>query len=146
MYEDEAERKQIKTITFTEPLANVDRAVLDGETTGFLKILVRRGSDKILGATIVAKHAGEMVNEISLAMAAGLGMKAISGVVHPYPTQAEVIRKAADAYNRGRLTPIVKRLLSSWLYLGRSALFPAASKCIGGIRRILNHIAGTNQR
>ncbi len=146
MYENEAERKQIKTITFTEPLANVDRAVLDGETTGFLKILVRRGSDKILGATIVAKHAGEMVNEISLAMAAGLGMKAIFGVVHPYPTQAEVIRRAADAYNRGRLTPIVKRLLSSWLYLGRSALFPAASKCIGGIRRILNHIAGTNQR
>lgn len=146
MYENEAERKQIKTITFTEPLANVDRAVLDGETTGFLKILVRRRSDKILGATIVAKHAGEMVNEISLAMAAGLGMKAISGVLHPYPTQAEVIRRAADAYNRGRLTPIVKRLLSSWLYLGRSALFPAASKCTGGIRRILNHIAGPNKR
>ncbi len=67
----------------------VDRAVLDGETDGFVKILTKRRSDKILGATIVARHAGEMINEISLAMSCGIGLGAISNVIHPYPTQAQ---------------------------------------------------------
>jgi hypothetical protein len=56
-----------------------------------------------------------MINEVSLAIANGLGLGAIGKTIHPYPTQAEVVKKLADLYNRGRLTPFVKRLLSGWL-------------------------------
>jgi pyruvate/2-oxoglutarate dehydrogenase complex dihydrolipoamide dehydrogenase (E3) component len=80
-----------------------------------VRIHVKKGSDKILGATIVARHAGEMISEISVAMKAKLGLGAISGVIHPYPTQAEAIRKAADAYNRTKLTPRVKKVFNAIL-------------------------------
>lgn len=69
---------------------------------------------------IVASHAGEMINEFSLAMTAGLGLSAIGKTIHPYPTQAEGIRNLADSYNRTRLTPTVKRVLSAWLRWQRS--------------------------
>ena len=80
-----------------------------------VRIHVRKGTDKILGATIVARHAGEMISEISVAMQAKMGLGAISTVIHPYPTQAEAIRKAADAYNRTRLTPSLKKIFSAVL-------------------------------
>jgi len=94
---------------------DVDRAITDGEEVGFVKIHVKAGSDRILGATIVGRHAGEMINEISLAMVAGVGLKTIGQVIHSYPTQAEAIRRAADAYNKTRLTPWLKRLTRRWL-------------------------------
>ena len=96
-------------------LASVDRAVLDGETDGFVKVLCKKGSDKILGATIVARHAGDMISEVTVAMANGLGLKAIGNAIHPYPTQAEALKKAADAYNRTRLTPLVAKLFGALL-------------------------------
>ena len=82
---------------------------------GMVRIHVKKGTDRILGATIVARHAGEMISEVSVAMSAKLGLGAISGVIHPYPTQAEAIRKTADAYNRTKLTPFVKRLFEGIL-------------------------------
>jgi pyruvate/2-oxoglutarate dehydrogenase complex dihydrolipoamide dehydrogenase (E3) component len=115
MYEKEAEEKSKDALTLTVPFTKVDRALLDGETDGFARIHLRRGTDKILGATIVARHAGEMINELSLAMTAGLGLSAIGKTIHPYPTQAEAIKKLADAYNRTRLTPFVKKIFSAWL-------------------------------
>src|SRR6266496_1812809 len=78
-----------------------------------------RGTDTILGATIVARHAGEMINEISLAMLAGIGLTTVSQVIHSYPTQAEAIRKAGDAYNRTRLSPFLKALNRRWLAWSR---------------------------
>ncbi len=96
-------------------LADVDRAIVDGETAGFIKIHVKKGSDKILGATLVARHAGEMINEITLAMVGELGLGAIANVIHPYPTQAEAIRKAADEYSLGRFSPLVKKVSSTWM-------------------------------
>ena len=93
----------------------MDRAIVDGEERGLVKIHVRKGTDKILGATIVARHAGEMISEITLAVTAGIGLGAISRVIHPYPTQAEAIRRAADAYNKTRLTPFVAKLFKWWL-------------------------------
>jgi hypothetical protein len=99
-------------------IANVDRAVLDGEE-GFVKIHVGKGTDKILGATIVAEHAGDMIGEVTLAMVAGVGLSRPAEVIHPYPTRAEAVRKAADAYNRTRLTPWVKKLLSLWFSFTR---------------------------
>jgi pyruvate/2-oxoglutarate dehydrogenase complex dihydrolipoamide dehydrogenase (E3) component len=101
--------------TFTQPFDTVDRALLDGEEEGFVRVHVHKGTDRIAGATVVARHAGEMISEITLAMAGGVGLKTIAGVIHPYPTQAEAIRKLGDAYNRTRLTPFVKKLFAAWL-------------------------------
>ena len=115
MYEHEAEDKGIDLDTFLIPFSQVDRAIVDGEEDGFVKIHVKKGSDKILGATIVARHAGDMISEITLAMVNNIGLGKIASVIHPYPTQADAIRKAGDAYNRTRLTPFVKNLFNRWL-------------------------------
>ena len=87
--------------------------MLDGEDEGFLKVHVKKGFDKILGATLVARRAGEMISEITLAMVSGAGLGPLAKTIHPYPTQAEVIRKAGDAYNRTRLTSRVKGMFET---------------------------------
>jgi pyruvate/2-oxoglutarate dehydrogenase complex dihydrolipoamide dehydrogenase (E3) component len=110
-----ARERGIAVDTFMRRFEDVDRAVCDGEEAGLIKVHVRKGTDRILGATIVAAHAGEMISELTLAITAGIGLGKISAVIHPYPTQAEAIRQAADAYNRTRLTPRVKALFSKWL-------------------------------
>src|SRR5438477_1039926 len=113
--EREAQEQRIAIDTYVHALGNVDRAVTDGETEGFVKILAERGTDKILGATIVATHAGDLISEVSVAMSAGLGLAKLASVIHPYPTQAEAIRKCGDAYNKTRLTPRIKRAFEKWL-------------------------------
>lgn len=120
MYERDAREHGLEVDTFLRRMSEVDRAVADGEEEGFVKVHVKRGTDRILGTTIVARHAGEMISEISLAMVNGLGLKAIGNVIHPYPTQAEAIRQVADAYNRSRLTPFIRKVFSFWLGLWRS--------------------------
>jgi pyruvate/2-oxoglutarate dehydrogenase complex dihydrolipoamide dehydrogenase (E3) component len=115
MYERDAAAMGLEVTTLTVPMSDIDRARLDGETEGFARVHLKKGTDKILGATIVARHAGEMINELSLAITSGLGLSAIGKTIHPYPTQAEAIKRLADAYNRTRLTPFVKRALSGWL-------------------------------
>lgn len=119
LYEKEAEERGIPVKTFVQELHDVDRALLDGEAEGFVKVHVREGSDKILGATIVARHAGEMISELTVAIVGGLGLKTLATVIHPYPTQAEAMKKTADAYNRTRLTPRVKSLFERWLAWNR---------------------------
>jgi pyruvate/2-oxoglutarate dehydrogenase complex dihydrolipoamide dehydrogenase (E3) component len=113
-YPHEAEQRGIAVDTWEVPMSDVDRAIAEGNEEGFLKVHCKRGTDTILGATIVARHAGEMISEITTAMVAGMGLGGFSGVIHPYPTQAEVIRKAADAYNRTKLTPLVEGILNRW--------------------------------
>jgi pyruvate/2-oxoglutarate dehydrogenase complex dihydrolipoamide dehydrogenase (E3) component len=115
LYEKEAKDKGIAVDTFTQELSKVDRAILDGETEGFVRVHVRKGTDEIVGATVVATHAGELIGELTLAMKGKLGLKTIGGTIHPYPTQAEAIRKTGDLYNRTRLTPFVKKLMNRWL-------------------------------
>jgi pyruvate/2-oxoglutarate dehydrogenase complex dihydrolipoamide dehydrogenase (E3) component len=110
MYEQDARAAGFQVDTLTVPMHQVDRAVLDGDTEGFLRVHLKKGTDRILGATLVAEHAGEMISEISVAMTAGLGLGRIGATIHPYPTQAEVFRKAADAWRRRKLTPMVKRV------------------------------------
>lgn len=117
--EQEAREKGIRIRTFVQEFDDVDRAVLDGETAGFVKVHVQEGSDAILGATIVARHAGEMISELTLAMVGGVGLKTLARTLHPYPTQAEAIKKIADAYNRTRLTPRIKLLFERWLAWAR---------------------------
>ena len=115
LYEHEARERGIAIRTFTQELHDVDRAVLDGEDEGFVKVIVDAKGDRILGATIVAAHAGEMISELTLAMVGRLGLRTIANTIHPYPTQAEAIKKLGDAYNRTRLTPTVKWLFEKWL-------------------------------
>ena len=112
---ERAKEKGIKVDTFTQELSKVDRAILDGETEGFVRVHVRKGTDEIVGATVIATHAGDMIGELTLAMKGKLGLKIIGGTIHPYPTQAEAIRKTGDLYNRTRLTPFVKSIMQRWL-------------------------------
>ncbi len=110
MYERDAREKGIPVRTFVRALSEVDRAIVDGEEEGLVKVHVKEGTDRILGATIVARHAGEMISEVTLAMVGGIGLGTMATVIHPYPTQAEAIKQVADAYNRTRLTPLLKKV------------------------------------
>ncbi len=114
LYEAEAKEKGLKVETFTHHLDEVDRAVLDGDTEGFAKVHVEAGTDRILGATIVAAHAGDLINEFTLAMKAGLGLKILASTIHPYPTQGEVVKKVANAWRKTTFTARQKHLLSKW--------------------------------
>ena len=111
LYADESRAKGWETDEIKIPFSSVDRAIYDGETKGFVKILHQRGKDRILGATIVARHAGEMISEITLAIASKQGLNMLSSVIHSYPTQADAIRKAADAYRKTLLTQRTQSLL-----------------------------------
>ncbi len=111
IYEADAKAKGIEVDTFTFKLDEVDRAILDGEDNGFARVHVKKGTDQILGATIVASHAGDMINEYTLAMKAGVGLGTISGVIHPYPTQAEVVKKTANLWRKTTFTEGKKRFL-----------------------------------
>jgi pyruvate/2-oxoglutarate dehydrogenase complex dihydrolipoamide dehydrogenase (E3) component len=113
--EKEAKWKNIEYDLFCVPLEDVDRAVVESEDAGFAKILAAKGSDKIIGATIVAPHAGDLLHEFVVAMKAGIGLATIASTIHAYPTFAELARKAGDKYNRTRLTPRAKKIFT-WLY------------------------------
>ncbi len=119
LYEAQAGERGIEVDTFVQELGDVDRAVLEGEEEGFVKVHVKKGSDRIVGATVVARNAGDMICEITLAMTHGLGLKKIGATIHPYPTQAEAVRKIADRFNRTRLTPLVKSVFDRWLSWSR---------------------------
>lgn len=99
---------------FRIDLRELDRAAADG-SEGFINVRVDPRSDRILGATVVAPHAGEIIGTIALAMSAGIGLKKLAGSVFPYPTYTESLRKLGDQYNRGRLSPTIRRVLGSWL-------------------------------
>jgi pyruvate/2-oxoglutarate dehydrogenase complex dihydrolipoamide dehydrogenase (E3) component len=114
LYDREAREQGIETQVFEHRFHDVDRAILDGENEGFVRVLVKNGTDKILGATVVASHAGDMISELTLAMVGGLGLGTIARTIHPYPTQTEAIKKVADAYNRTRLTPRVRAIFERW--------------------------------
>ena len=114
MYENDARAKGMEVETYTFNLDEVDRAILDGEVEGYARVHVRKGADKILGATIVAAHAGDLISEFSLAMQAGVGLTSITRTIHPYPTQAEVIKKVANAWRKTTLTEGKKKILHRW--------------------------------
>ncbi|MEO2027693.1 MAG: mercuric reductase [Fuerstiella sp.] len=126
----EAAERGIEIDTYTVEMKDIDRAILDAETDGFVRAHVKKGTDEIVGATIVAANAGDLINEITLAMtvnsriskwtktlrlAKGVGLSSIGTTIHPYPTQAEAIRKLGDQYSRTRLTPFVQKLFARWL-------------------------------
>ncbi|PCI40365.1 MAG: mercuric reductase [Elusimicrobia bacterium] len=115
MYEKDAIARGIPVKTIMEPFKDVDRAILDGEDEGFVKIHYEDGTDRILGATIVARHAGEMISELTLAMTAGIGLGTLADTIHTYPTQVEAIKRAAGQWKKTKLTPTVRALFKWWL-------------------------------
>ncbi len=119
LYEREARERGLDVTTITVPFAEIDRAVLDGDAEGFARVHADPRSGRILGATLVAGHAGEMIGEMAVAITAGLTLRTVAGAIHPYPTQAEVWKRAGDAWNRARLTPRVRAILQRVLSFRR---------------------------
>ncbi|WP_426690644.1 mercuric reductase [Rhodanobacter ginsengiterrae] len=115
LYVREANAQGVPVKTFTVPMHQVDRAITDSEQGGFVKIHVRDGTDRILGATIVARDAGDMISQVTLAMVAGVGMRTLAKVIHAYPTKTSAIRLAAQAYNQTRVSARVLARLKRWL-------------------------------
>ena len=107
--------------TFTQPFKHVDRALLDGCAEGFVRVHVKRGTDRIIGATVVGPHAGDLVGELTLALRANLGLGAIGSTIHPYPTLAEAIRRIGDLHARTRLTPRIQSWMNRWFRWQRGA-------------------------
>jgi pyruvate/2-oxoglutarate dehydrogenase complex dihydrolipoamide dehydrogenase (E3) component len=119
LYEKDLQERGLGYATFSREFADVDRGIVDGETEGFVKIHVKKGTDQILGATIVGGHAGDMISEITVVIQSGMGLGKLANVIHPYPTTAEAIRQCGDAYNRARLTPTVKGIFHRLMALRR---------------------------
>ncbi|MPZ78568.1 MAG: FAD-containing oxidoreductase [Deltaproteobacteria bacterium] len=114
-YETDAKAAGFDVATITESMNHVDRAILDGEDEGFARVHYDTKSGQILGGTIVARHAGEMIGELTLAMVAKQKVGVLSSTIHCYPTQVEVLRKIGDAYMRTKLTPGLKKVFEKWL-------------------------------
>jgi pyruvate/2-oxoglutarate dehydrogenase complex dihydrolipoamide dehydrogenase (E3) component len=117
--EADALARGIEVDVYRAPLEQVNRAVLDGEEEGFVKLVVKRGSDRIVGGTIVAAHAGELITQVTLAITGKLGLSTLLRVIYPYPTQGEGIKRVAGIWVRKRATPTVKRLLEAYMRFRR---------------------------
>ena len=113
--ESSAREKNMEYDLITEKVSEVDRPILEREASGFVKVLVAKGTDKILGATLVCENAGDLLHEFVLAMKCEIGLGKISSTIHAYPTFAELARKAGDKYNKTRLTPTAQKIFR-WLY------------------------------
>ncbi len=95
-------------------LAELDRAIIDGRRSGFIELITRAGSDRLLGVTIVGAHAGELLSEFTLAMNNGLGLRKVLANVHAYPTLSEIARLAAGAHQRARQPGWITVWLERW--------------------------------
>jgi pyruvate/2-oxoglutarate dehydrogenase complex dihydrolipoamide dehydrogenase (E3) component len=112
--EKEAREKGIAYDVHSYAMADLDRAVCDREDQGLIKVLTAKGSDRILGATLVGAHAGDLIHEIILAMQQSIGLKKIAGMIHIYPTLAEISKRLADKFQASRLTPRLKKWLKQY--------------------------------
>ena len=113
--ETAAKKQGIAYDLIVQEMKEVDRAVVERAETGFARVLVRRGSDEVIGATIVGEHAGELIQEFVLAMKHGIGLKQIAATIYAYPTFASLVLKTAEQLNKKRLTPRARRI-TGWLY------------------------------
>jgi pyruvate/2-oxoglutarate dehydrogenase complex dihydrolipoamide dehydrogenase (E3) component len=110
----DASERSVPIKSFTVMMQDVARAITDGQDDGFVKIHVKLGTDRILGATIVASRASEMINEISVAMSTGIGMRKLARILHTYPAQSDAIRQAALAYTLDQPVSWLQRAYARW--------------------------------
>ncbi len=129
--EQEAREKNIPHTTSVYGIDDLDRAIADGEARGFVKVLTRPGTDRILGVTIVGTHAGDLIAEYILAMKHGLGLNKILGTIHIYPTWAEANKYAAGVWKRSTVTR------GQWAVLGA---FQAWQRGTAGIGAVLQRL------
>ena len=115
LYDRDAKAKGLEIDTYQVGIDESNRAVTDGQEEGLVKVHVKKGTDEIVGATVVAAHAGDLITQLTIAIQQGMGLGAFTNVIYPYPTQGEAIKRAAGAYTRTRLTPTVKRLFETFL-------------------------------
>jgi len=115
LYEAQARERGTAVHTITVPLTENDRAILDGEDVGFVRVHLRQGTDRLLGATIVASHAGDLLSDFTLAMASGRGLSSLTKAIYPYPTQSEIIKRVANAHLQTKLSPSLKGILRWWI-------------------------------
>ena len=118
-YAEDAKRAGFDVATIKIPLDDVDRAILDGEDEGFLKIHVNKKNGRLLGGTLVAEHAGDMIGELALAVTHRMKASALADTIHPYPTQGEVFRKAGDAWRRQSFTPFLSKAFAMFFKVFR---------------------------
>lgn len=124
----EAREQQVPHDVTAYPLSDLDRAIADEAAHGFVKVLTAPGSDRILGATIVGEHAGDLLAEFVLAMKHGLGLNKILGTIHTYPTWSEATKYAAGAWKRSTVTR------GQWTFL---SAFQAWRRGQGGLVAVL---------
>jgi pyruvate/2-oxoglutarate dehydrogenase complex dihydrolipoamide dehydrogenase (E3) component len=118
-YEADAREAGYEVATITQSFDDVDRAVLDGDTEGLARVHYDKKSGKILGGTILARHAGEMIGQLTLAMTTGQKLSAFASTIQPYPVQADALKKIGDNYMRTKLTPFVQTLFRHWFAFRR---------------------------
>ena len=114
LHRDEAIAARHDVETITVHFDDIDRAILEGEKEGFLRVHLKKGTDHILGATLVCAHAGDMIGEITLAMTAGLGLGKLGSTIHPYPTRSDVFARAANAWRKQKLTPTAQKVFRAF--------------------------------
>ena len=110
----QAKEQKREVEVFTYPLAELDRAVIDGVGEGLVKLIAAKGTDRVLGATIVAPNAGDLIVPWILAIKQGVGLKAMQSLIHPYPTMSEAGRFAAGEYRKAHSSPRTLRLAERW--------------------------------
>lgn len=114
LYPQDAEQSGIEVSSITRHFSEVHRSILDGEVEGFVRVHHKKGSDKILGATVVGKHAGDFISHLTMAMTHNIGLKKLAATIHPYPTQGEAIRQLGDLYKKSAATPRVLGILKKF--------------------------------
>jgi pyruvate/2-oxoglutarate dehydrogenase complex dihydrolipoamide dehydrogenase (E3) component/uncharacterized membrane protein YdjX (TVP38/TMEM64 family) len=133
--EQEAKEKQIPHEVTVYGIDDLDRAIADEEAHGFVKVLTVPGTDRILGATIVGEHAGDLLAEYVLAMKHGLGLNRILGTIHTYPTLAEANKYAAGNWKRGTVTR------GQWAFLAAFQAWQRGEHGVGGVLARLRALA-----
>ncbi len=113
--ETKAKQQDLSYDLISVRIDELDRAVVEREELGFVKVLTAKGTDRILGVTMVAVHAGDLLHEFVLAMKHRIGLSQLAATIHAYPTFAELGRKVGDRYSKKRLTPFLKNAFT-WLY------------------------------
>lgn len=110
----EAEERGIAVNVFDVPLEESHRALLDGREEGFLRVLAKRGDDRILGATVVGAGVGDLIAPLALAVTHRIGLSRFASTILPYPTRADVLKRAANQWRRTRFSPLAQRLFARW--------------------------------
>jgi len=131
MYEVELVERGIPHETFKRELQHIDRCKTEGTDYGFVKMHVKKGTDEILGCTIVSQHAGDMISEVTMCIQYGVGAAKLAGVMHPYPTQQEAVRQCAAQVNKMYKGPVNKRALAILMEKQEAATSSTDPDCKG---------------